>query len=100
MSSQEIYGVEFKSLVTHPDERGFFRELVRDTDDFFKAGFAQWSHSKMAKHTVKAWHFHHKQTDWWYVPIGVAQVVLYDNREESPTFSTKLDFVLGEKGAK
>jgi dTDP-4-dehydrorhamnose 3,5-epimerase-like enzyme len=32
---QLIDGVEIKELVTHPDERGFFREMIRVTDSFF-----------------------------------------------------------------
>lgn len=93
---QDIEGVEFKKLVSHPDDRGFFREVLRVSDDVFAGGFGQWSHSKMACHTVKAWHFHHRQVDWWYVPIGYAQVVLVDLRKNSPTFGIKSQFILGE----
>ncbi len=93
----EIKGVIFKPLKSFPDQRGFFREVVRVTDPFFdNDGFSQWSHSKMTKNVVKAWHFHKKQIDWWYVPIGNVDVVLYDNREESPTYKTKLTFRIGE----
>lgn len=93
-----IVGVEVKNLVSHPDDRGFFREVIRVTDPFFETGdnFAQWSHSKMAENTVKAWHFHHQQTDWWYCPIGVIHTVLIDNREESPTFKEKMELYMGE----
>lgn len=91
-----IDGVVVKNLRTFKDDRGFFREVIRDTDEFFRGGFAQWSHSKMARNTVKAWHFHHRQTDWWYVGIGVIATVLYDNREESPTYRKKMEFKLGE----
>lgn len=42
-----ILGVELKPLATHPDERGFFREVIRVTDEFFEEGFGQWSHSLM-----------------------------------------------------
>ena len=97
-----IAGVEFKLLRTFPDDRGFFREVIRHNDPFFgngpaENGFAQWSHSKMGLNTVKAWHYHHLQTDWWYVGIGVIHTVLIDNREESPTFKKKIEFKLGEK---
>lgn len=92
----KINGVEIKELLTHPDDRGFFREIIRETDPFFAAGFGQWSHSKMSLNTVKAWHFHHLQTDWWYLGLGVITVALYDNREESPTFGEKMVFKLGE----
>ena len=50
----------------------------------------------MGRNTVKAWHFHHRQVDWWYVPIGLIHTVLVDNREESPAFGRKIEFLLGE----
>jgi dTDP-4-dehydrorhamnose 3,5-epimerase len=91
-----IHGVEIKQLNTNPDSRGFFRELIRVTDSFFGEGFAQWSHSRMERNVVKAWHFHHRQVDWWYVAIGELEVVLYDLREGSPTHGQKMVFLLGE----
>ena len=76
--NQEIIGVFLKDLKSHADDRGFFREIIRKTDNFFdEGGFGQWSHSRMIKNVVKAWHYHHEQTDWWYLPIGHAEVVLY-----------------------
>ena len=95
--NNQIEGVIFKNLKSFPDQRGYFREVVRITDDFFDDdGFAQWSHSKMTKGVVKAWHYHKKQLDWWYVPIGKVEVVLFDNRSDSPTYKTKLNFIIGE----
>lgn len=95
-ASSEILGVEFKVLQTHPDQRGFFREVVRSSDAFFGEGFAQWSHSCMQRNTVKAWHFHHRQVDWWYCGIGVLEVALYDARPESDTRGNLLHFYLGQ----
>jgi dTDP-4-dehydrorhamnose 3,5-epimerase len=92
-----ILGVEIKRLQTNPDPRGFFRELIRVTDPFFSEGFAQWSHSRMQRNVVKAWHFHHRQVDWWYVAIGDVEVALFDLREESPTHRQKMVFNLGEQ---
>ncbi len=93
----EIIGVIAKPLKTFPDDRGFFREIVRSTEPVFEGGhFAQWSHSKMTKDVVKAWHFHHRQYDWWYLAAGQAEVVLYDNRPESPTYKKKLQFKMGD----
>ena len=37
-----IEGVVVRELVTHSDERGFFREIIRVTDEFFKEGFIFW----------------------------------------------------------
>jgi dTDP-4-dehydrorhamnose 3,5-epimerase len=91
----QIEGVEFKALVTHADERGFFREVIRETDPFF-SHFGQWSHSLMYAGTAKAWHHHRKQTDYWYA-IGTLKVVLYDLREESPTHGQLLEFFMGDR---
>ena len=94
-----IVGVEIKPLKTFPDDRGFFREIIRNTDSVYAntdANFAQWSHSKMARNTVKAWHFHHRQTDWWYLCGGVAEVALYDNRSESSSYKSLYLAKLGD----
>ena len=92
-----IEGVSLKELKTHPDERGFFREIIRTTDDFFAEGFGQWSHSKMYRDVIKAWHIHRAQVDWWYVPLGALKVVLHDLRPESPTCGVTQELFLGEQ---
>ena len=93
-----IAGVAFKQLKSWPDQRGFFREILRFNDPIFSISrFAQWSHSCMHRNVVKGWHYHHRQYDWWYIPIGNVEVVLFDNREESPSYRTKLVFNLGEE---
>jgi len=91
-----IEGVQVKELKTYPDERGFFREVIRVTDDFFGEGFAQWSHSKMYRDVIKAWHIHRRQVDWWYVPIGALKVVLHDMRPDSPTSGQTMELFLGD----
>ena len=93
-----IEGVELKELVTHADERGFFREIIRETDPFFDR-FGQWSHSLMHVGTAKGWHHHRKQTDWWYV-IGTLKVALYDLRDGSPTKGQLMEFFLGDRFAR
>lgn len=79
--STGIEGVQLKELTTHADERGYFREIIRTTDDFFAEGFGQWSESMMYTGTVKAWHIHQKQIDWWYIAEGVVRAVLCDLRD-------------------
>jgi dTDP-4-dehydrorhamnose 3,5-epimerase len=91
-----IEGVVIKELTTYPDERGFFREIIRITDDFFGEGFGQFSHSSMYAGVAKAWHIHKTQVDWWYVPVGNIKVGLHDRREESPTFGETTDVYMGE----
>jgi dTDP-4-dehydrorhamnose 3,5-epimerase len=91
-----IDGVVVKDLVTHRDERGFFRELVRVTDELFAEGFGQWSHSMMLEGVVKAWHIHRLQTDWWYVASGVLLVALHDSRPGSPSAGELMTLMMGD----
>lgn len=93
-----IAGIEIKELTTHADERGFFREIIRETDDFFHH-FGQWSHSLMFAGSAKAWHHHRGQTDWWYA-IGSLKVALYDLREDSPTRGELMEFFIGDRFAR
>lgn len=91
-----IDGVVVKELVTHTDERGFFREIIRVTDDFFEEGFGQWSHSMLYTGVVKAWHYHKQQVDWWFVATGVLKVVLHDTRPDSPTYRETMEVWMGD----
>jgi dTDP-4-dehydrorhamnose 3,5-epimerase len=93
-----IEGVDVKELITHADERGFFREIIRETDGFF-GHFGQWSHSLMYPGTAKAWHHHREQTDWWYV-IGSLKVALYDLRPDSATKGELVELFLGDRFAR
>jgi len=91
-----IDGVITKKLLTHTDERGFFREIILVSDDFFSEGFGQWSHSLMYKGVAKAWHIHEKQVDWWYVAVGVLKVALYDKRSNSSSYKETMELFMGE----
>jgi dTDP-4-dehydrorhamnose 3,5-epimerase len=92
-----ISQVSVKKLVRHPDERGYFEEIIRQTDDFFKEGFGQLSHSYMMKGVVKAWHVHKKQIDWWFCTTGKIKAVLYDVRRDSKTYKELNEFFLGDE---
>lgn len=91
-----IEGVVVKRLKTHADERGFFREIIRETDDFFSAGFGQLSHSLVYSGVVKAWHAHKVQSQWTYAVTGILKVALHDIREDSLTYHNTMEFEVGE----
>jgi len=95
-----IDGVFLKQLIHHPDERGFFEELIRVSDPFFAEGFGQLSHSFMIEGVVKAWHVHKTQIDWWYVMKGKIKVVLYDTRPDSKTYKEIQEFMVGDDAEK
>lgn len=91
-----IEGVAIKELLTHTDERGFFREIIRVTDPFFKEGFGQLSVSKVEADVIKAWHIHYKQAEWMYVNSGLLKVALYDARKGSVTYKNTMELVMGD----
>lgn len=90
-----IEGVFHKKLVRHSDDRGFFMEILRDDDQLLRR-FGQASLSKSYPGVIKAFHYHERQDDLWFFPVGNAQVVLYDQREDSPTKGNTNVFYLGE----
>ena len=93
---QMIKGVIIKELVTHTDERGFFREIFRFSEEFEKISLGQLSHSLAKEGVVKAWHGHKEQFQWNYVVLGKIKVVLYDNRSESSTYRETMEFLVGD----
>lgn len=79
-----IHDVVIKKLVTHADDRGYFREVLRDDDGLLRR-FGQTAVTKSYPGVIKAFHWHHQQDDLWYVVDGMARIVLYDRRPGSPT---------------
>lgn len=90
-----IDGVRTKKLKVIPDERGRLMEMLRCDDDLF-VKFGQAYLTTAYPGVVKAWHYHRKQTDNFVVVKGMMKVVLYDERENSPTRGRVNEFFMGE----
>ena len=90
-----IQGVIVKKLVRHPDDRGYFMEVLRDDDELLSR-FGQASFSKTYPGVIKAFHYHELQDDLWFFPSGNAQVVLHDLRADSQTKGETNVFYMGE----
>jgi len=90
-----IDGVQVKKLKPIADERGKLMEILRCDDPFFQK-FGQVYLTTAYPGVVKAWHYHKKQTDHFCVVKGMMKVVLYDDREGSPTRGEVNEFFLGE----
>lgn len=91
-----IVGVEFKEIISHTDERGFFRELINPFDHIIGENIGQISHSLVYPGVTKAWHAHKTQTQWNYVVNGLIYVALYDYRKNSSTFGKTITFLAGD----
>ncbi len=79
-----IEGVKIKNLIVRPDDRGFFMEVLKFGEETY-ADIKQTSYTETYPGVIKAFHWHKRQTDIWCVVSGMAQVVLYDLREDSKT---------------
>ena len=91
-----IDGVIINKLLTHSDERGFFREIFRFPKNFENVPVGQLSHSFVKEGVIKGWHGHVNQHQWNYVVAGQIKVVLIDNREDSNTYKKIIEFTVGE----
>jgi len=90
-----IEGVRIKRLKLIPDDRGFLMEMLRCDDEIFK-GFGQVYITGCIRGVAKAWHYHREQTDNFVCVYGTALVVLYDMREDSPTYGRVAEFILNQ----
>lgn len=79
-----IEGVVVKELRMIPDERGYLMEMLRSDWPEFER-FGQVYVTAVYPGVVKGWHYHKIQTDHFICLQGMAKVVLYDDREDSPT---------------
>ncbi len=94
-SGKLIDGVKARRAKVMPDERGRLGEIFRADDPWFEK-FGQVYFTTTYPGVVKAWHYHKKQTDNFYVIKGTVKVALYDQRKDSPTCGTVNQICLGE----
>jgi dTDP-4-dehydrorhamnose 3,5-epimerase len=82
--------VQASPLTIRPDDRGYFEEVFRQGQGLARAMAdhkrLQVSAALSYPGTVKAIHYHLRQTDLWTPVLGLFQVMLYDLRMQSPTF--------------
>lgn len=90
-----IDGVKIKKLNIIADERGRLAEILRVDDEIFEQ-FGQTYFTTAFPGVVKAWHFHKNQRDNFTAIQGMIKLVLYDSREDSPTYKTINEFFIGE----
>ncbi|MDA9030981.1 dTDP-4-dehydrorhamnose 3,5-epimerase family protein [Candidatus Pseudothioglobus singularis] len=84
ISLNNIEGVYLSELKQIPDERGSVLHMMRNDEEIFKS-FGEIYFSEVFPGAVKAWKFHHAQTQNFAVPIGRMCVVIYDDRKNSLT---------------
>lgn len=90
-----IKDVKVKRLNVIPDERGRLTEILRSDDPDFFIKFGQVYVSCTYPGVVKGWHLHKVQIDNFVCVHGMVKLVMYDSREDSPTFGEINEFYLG-----
>jgi len=91
-SADLIAGVGLKAFPLWPDDRGYFLEVARLKQGLpagFPAETTQVSAALSYPGTIKAFHYHCRQTDFWVPAMGMFQVVLVDFRADSKTFGSR-----------
>lgn len=89
-----IEGVIVKPLRQIPDERGKIMHMMRNDDPEF-ISFGEIYFSWVYPGVIKGWHLHKKMTLNYAVPFGAIKLVLYDDRESSPTRGECQEIYLG-----
>jgi dTDP-4-dehydrorhamnose 3,5-epimerase len=89
-----IDGVKVTPLKPIADERGRLMEMFKSVEPDYEK-FGQVYLTTAYPGTVKAWHYHKKQTDNFICVQGMMKVVLHDTREGSSTCGQTNEFFLG-----
>ena len=100
-SEPMIDGVQIKEVKSFTSEEGDFSEVTRFTENGELADFPgfklrQINRAQIVAGSIKAWHFHVKQNEIWYVPPSDKIIVgLWDLRKDSPTAGMARKVLLG-----
>jgi dTDP-4-dehydrorhamnose 3,5-epimerase len=91
-----IDGVVVKPLRRIPDERGFIMHMLRRDDPDFE-DFGEIYFSSVYPGAIKAWHLHKEMTLNYAVVVGMIKLVLYDDRNDSPTHGELQELYIGRE---
>jgi dTDP-4-dehydrorhamnose 3,5-epimerase len=97
-STKLIDGVKVHPYPLWPDDRGYFLEVLRVGNGLaaqFDPATTQVSAALSYPATIKAFHYHLEQTDFWVAAMGMFQVALVDLRKDSRTFGWKNTLYVG-----
>lgn len=81
-----IDGVMVRMAVTHIDERGMLTEVFNPAWGFTDDPVVYVYQTGVQPGKVKGWVQHHLQYDRLFIMVGFVQIVLYDDRPDSPTY--------------
>ena len=89
-----IDGASFVPLRRIPDERGTIMHMLRRDDPHF-VEFGEIYFTSIYRAVIKGWHRHVDMTLNYACPWGRVKLVMYDDREGSPTRGVLMELFLG-----
>ena len=90
-----IDGVLIHPLRQIPDERGKIMHMLRCDDPHFEC-FGEIYFSVVYPGVVKGWHLHKEMILNYAVVVGMIKLVLYDDRNGSPSMGELMELFIGE----
>ena len=92
-----IDGVRIRAAVTQPDERGSVTEILDPRWGLDDEPLVYVYQVTIRPGQRKGWAMHKRQADRLFFSLGAIKVVLYDDREGSPTRGMTNEFVFGDE---
>lgn len=97
----EITGVFSCPLAIFPTPNGSVLHMLKRGNPLlpdFSRNFGEIYFSEVYSGHIKAWKQHKEQTQLFAVPYGCIKLVIFDGRENSPSYGRRLSLLLGRPG--
>ena len=91
-----IHDVKITPLRIIPDNRGKVMHMLRSDSEVFSR-FGEIYFSTVFYNSIKAWHLHKESTLNYVCVSGEVKLVLFDDRENSPTKNQHQELILSPK---
>jgi dTDP-4-dehydrorhamnose 3,5-epimerase len=92
-----IEGLRFRPTRAVPHEDGTVAEIARARWDEIDLDIVQVHLTTTLPGRMRAWGLHQASTDRLFVVKGLVSIVVYDGREDSPTFGSVNEFRVSER---
>ena len=92
-----IEGVRFRATRPVPHDDGYLTEVARTSWELLDTPIVQVHVTTTFPGRIRAWGIHRSVTDRLFVASGLVTIVVFDGREDSPTFGRVNRFVVGQR---
>lgn len=97
LRQEPIDGLRFRPTRPVPHEDGIVAEVARTDWDEVDLAIAQVHITTTMAGRIRAWGLHRVSTDRLFVVRGLVSIVVFDGREDSPTFGSLNEFRVSER---